>query len=676
MNLLSSLESVKGVGPRTAKQFSSAGLDTVGDLITFLPYRYDDFSEVVAIKDLTLGKRTIRGVVESISSRRVRGALMVTTATIVDSSGKVGAVWFNQPYRAEQFKSGSEYYFSGEFAFRAGRYALTSPSSELVSDLPVSAGRLVPIYHQIRGLKSQLVRKVLTELRPLMTVLPETLPDSVIQSNHLIAYGEAIIGMHFPQQKTDIDHARYRLGFEELFQLALASELNRHANQKLVGYRIATDIPLMKDFISKLPFQLTDAQRLAIWEIIQDLDRAVPMNRMLQGDVGSGKTVVASAAALQVARRGSQTAILAPTEVLARQHAETLDQLLAPFGISVTLLTGSTKGKVRQALLQAVEDGTSMVIVGTHALLQSSVKFHQLGLVVIDEQHRFGVDQRQQIALHSKVMPHLLSMTATPIPRTLQLTLFGELDISILRQKPANRLQIITKLVGTRQIDSVYRAIDDEITNGRQAYIICNLIDDSEYSDKKSVEREYHKLSRTVFAHRSIGLLHGKLKPAEKQQIMTDFANHKYDILISTTVVEVGVDVPNATVIMIEDAESYGLAQLHQLRGRVGRSTFQSYCYLMLAGSAKPSERLLAIEQSNDGFYLAEVDLKLRGPGEIYGRAQHGELNLKIANLADTRTIKAAQEAARQFAASGEDLLHYEQLASATRKYQRLTTLN
>lgn len=676
MNLASSIESIKGVGPKTAQQLRAAGLNTVGQLIMFLPRKHEDFSQVVPIAEISPGKRTIRARVEAIDVRRVRRGMTVTTATLVDDSGKLKAVWFNQPYRATQFKGDDEYYFSGEFEFRYNRYQLSNPSAEKVSELPVQTDRILPVYRAVRGLKSQVVRKVLNELRPLITVLPETLPPSVVTSEKLMSRAEAIAAMHFPVTGDEIIRARQRLGFEELFSLLLASHMNRQDNAQLKARAIDFDLASVKQFVSELPFSLTDAQRLAAWEIVQDMQRPVPMNRLLQGDVGSGKTVVAGIAALMAARAGFQTALMAPTEILARQHAETLSRLLAPFDVSVGLLVGALKGKARAELYQRISDGSASVIVGTHALIQDAVDYNQLGLVVIDEQHRFGVEQRQKLLSKSQTMPHLLAMTATPIPRSLQLTVFGELDISVLNQRPGGRLPIITRLVNPVSAKAVYENIDQQIAAGRQAYVICSLIDDSDSSDKKSVEAEYRKLQNSVFGHRSIGMLHGRMKPDEKEQVMSDFKSRKYDILVSTTVVEVGVDVPNATVIMIENADHFGLAQLHQLRGRVGRGEHQSYCYLMLSDSKQPTERLRELERSDDGFYLAEVDLRLRGPGEIYGRAQHGDLNLQIATLADTRAIKQADNAARTFLASGDNLLQYKQLAAQVAHYQRLTTLN
>jgi len=368
--------------------------------------------------------------------------------------------------------------------------------------------------------------------------------------------------------------------------------------------------------------------------------------------------------------------LLAPTEILAIQHAKTLDDLLSPFGVTVGLLTGHVKGAARKELYARIESGEVDVVVGTHAIIQEKVIFHNLGFVVIDEQHRFGVDQRQKLLNKSGILPHLLAMTATPIPRSLALTVYGELDVSVLNQRPKGRLPIKTQIISPVSRPKAYEAIDKQIAEGHQAYVICSLIADSSENDRKSVEAEYKRLKNSIFGHRSIGLLHGKMKPAEKEQVMQEFKDKKYDILVSTTVVEVGVDVPNATVIMIEDAEQFGLAQLHQLRGRVGRNELQSYCYLMMGTTNKPSERLRELEKSNDGFYLAEVDMTLRGPGEIYGKRQSGALNLQIATLADTELIAKAQKAAKWFIENGEDITAYKDLHSQVQHYQRLTTLN
>lgn len=676
MNLTTSLQSVRGVGEKTAQQFEDAGLKNVWDLLHFLPRTYEDYSEIIPIADVAPGKVTIKAVCQAISTRPVRRGLRVTTATLSDGTGKLQAVWFNQPYRAKQLSSGGEFFFSGEYEFQYNRYQLTNPSAEQVSDTPVQTDRILPIYRSIKGLKSTVVRKILAELKPLMSMMPETLPPLLIQKEKLISHGEALLGLHFPNDIKDVSAAKERLAFEELFQLLLASYLNRQENMKLKGWQIAFTATVVQKFVRELPFQLTGAQRRAAWDILQDLEAEVPMNRLLQGDVGAGKTVVAGIAARQVAHEGFQTAVMAPTEILARQHAATLDKLLSPFGVRVGLLTGRVKGKARLALYEAIKKGEVDVVVGTHALIQSNVSFHRLGFVVIDEQHRFGVNQRQELLKKSEHMPHLLAMTATPIPRSLALTLYGEMDVSVLDEIPKNRKPIITKIWSPNSRTQLYTQIDEQIAGGRQVYVVCSLIDGQAENEIKSVQQEYKRLQNSVFKHRRIGLLHGKLKPEEKSNVMEQFSTGLIDILVSTTVVEVGVDVPNATVMIIEDADRFGLAQLHQLRGRVGRGEHQSYCFLVSSTSAKPTQRLREIEKSNDGFYLAEVDLKLRGPGEIYGRAQHGALNLQIATLSDTKMIARAQKAAKEFIDSGLILIQYKELAGQVQHYQRLTTLN
>ena len=734
MNLATSLDQIKGVGPKTAAELRQAGLQTVGDILLFLPRKHEDFTNVTPIAELQPGKVTIRARCQQISTRPVRRGLRLTTAVLADDTSKLNAVWFNQPYRTQQLGDSDEwFYFSGEFEYNYGRYQLTNPTAELAKELPIQADRLLPVYHAVRGLRSQTVRKVIEQLRPLMSVLPETLPPSIVQSEQLLDRAAAISAMHFPRDEREVEQARQRLAFEELFELVLASQLNKIDNQKLAGFAIPFEKSVVQDFVKKLPFALTSAQRRAAWDILQDFENARPMNRLLQGDVGSGKTVVAGLAARQAANAGYQTAFMAPTEILARQHAETLAKLLEPFGVTVGLLIGSVKGKSRQTLYQQIASGAVDVVVGTHALIQDKVEFHRLGFVIIDEQHRFGVEQRQRLLMKVKdeemglealdtlsepmtitagssretgraapgsrarhggeesvssapldtknpsitaVMPHLLAMTATPIPRSLALTVYGELDVSVLDEQPRGRRPILTKIISPPSREAAYTAIDQQIAQGRQVYVVCSLIADSDSSDRKSVEAEYKRLKNSIFGRRRIAMLHGKMLASEKDQIMQAFKDKKFDILVSTTVIEVGVDVPNATIMMIEDADQFGLAQLHQLRGRVGRGQHQSFCYLMMSTNNKPSQRLREIEQSNDGFHLAEVDMSLRGPGEIYGRMQHGALSLQIATLADTQLIARAQKAAIRFIDSGESLSKYPALEARVRHNQRVTTLN
>lgn len=680
MKLTTPLEQIKGVGPKTAQALAAAGLKTISDALDFLPRAYDDYSTAVNIADLQPGKVTVKARCESVSTRIVRRGLRITTAVLADKSGKVKAVWFNQPYRETQLKSDAEFIFSGQFGMQYNRYQINNPSVELAKEVAKTtmenASGIQPVYKSIKNIRPKTVQDLMKNIRPIMDFLPETLPENIIRRQKLVSRSEAVKFLHAPKTHEEISRGRERLAFEELFEMILAAQFNKQEQTRLTGWKIPFNKSVVKNFVDQLPFPLTNAQRRAAWQILQDLESDHPMNRLLQGDVGSGKTVVAGLVVAEVAKAGFQTAIMAPTEILAQQHAKTLDELLSPFGVSVALLTGHVKGAARSQLLDNLASGNIDVVVGTHALIQEKVAYRKLGFAVIDEQHRFGVKQRQALLEKSDFMPHLLSMTATPIPRSLALTLYGELDISILDELPSGRQPIQTKIWSPASAPKLYESIENELAKGRQAYVICPLIDDNPDNDKKSVEAEYNKLSKTIFSHRRVGLLHGKLPAEEKAEVMQKFADGELDMLVSTTVVEVGVNVPNATVMLIENADNFGLSQLHQLRGRVGRGKHQSFCHLMMSGHDKPSQRLREIEKSQDGFYLAEVDLKLRGPGEIYGKMQHGDLNLKIASLADTALISRAQTEAERFVKEGQDLLQYNHLAHAVSRYQRLTVLN
>ena len=680
MKLTTPLEQIKGVGPKTAQALAAAGLKTISDALDFLPRAYDDYSTAVNIADLQPGKVTVKARCESVSTRIVRRGLRITTAVLADKSGKVKAVWFNQPYRETQLKSDAEFIFSGQFGMQYNRYQINNPSVELAKEVAKTvmenASGIQPVYKSIKNIRPKTVQDLMKNIRPIMDFLPETLPKNIIRRQKLVSRSEAVKFLHAPKTHEEISRGRERLAFEELFEMILAAQFNKQEQTRLTGWKIPFNKSVVKNFVDQLPFPLTNAQRRAAWQILQDLESDHPMNRLLQGDVGSGKTVVAGLVVAEVAKAGFQTAIMAPTEILAQQHAKTLDELLSPFGVSVALLTGHVKGAARSQLLDNLASGNIDVVVGTHALIQEKVAYRKLGFAVIDEQHRFGVKQRQALLEKSDFMPHLLSMTATPIPRSLALTLYGELDISILDELPSGRQPIQTKIWSPASAPKLYESIENELAKGRQAYVICPLIDDNPDNDKKSVEAEYNKLSKTIFSHRRVGLLHGKLPAEEKAEVMQKFADGELDMLVSTTVVEVGVNVPNATVMLIENADNFGLSQLHQLRGRVGRGKHQSFCHLMMSGHDKPSQRLREIEKSQDGFYLAEVDLKLRGPGEIYGKMQHGDLNLKIASLADTALISRAQTEAERFVKEGQDLLQYNHLAHAVSRYQRLTVLN
>ena len=676
MILSSSITTVKGVGGAIGDKLTVLGIKTVEDLLYYFPRRYEDFSQVTAIADLAPGNVTIKAKVESITGRHVRRGMHVTEAVLNDGTAKTRAVWFNQRYRAEQLDKQTEYYFSGVYDLQRNRYVLQNPAAELAKTMGVSTARIVPVYPETAGFKSQQIRKVVRELLPLMQMLPETLPPELIKKEKLLGINETLKNIHFPEGAEKLEASKARISFEEMLSLLIASVLNRAENTKLKGYHVPFNKQVAAEFVAALPFTMTHPQKRAAWEIFQDFEKPHPMNRLLQGDVGSGKTAVAAMAAYMMARANLQTAFMAPTEILATQHAAGLANMLEPLGVRVALLVGSTKSKAKDELKMRMKSGEVDIVVGTHALIQKNSDFKELGLVVIDEQHRFGVRQRAELLTRSEHMPHLLSMTATPIPRSLQLTLYGELEVSILDELPKGRQPIITKLVSPVMRADVYKKIDAEIKAGRQAYVVCPLVADSVNSELKSVEAEHERLNKSVFKHRRVGLLHGQLKADEKDAVMQQFKNRELDILICTTVVEVGVDVPNATVMLIEGAERFGLAQLHQLRGRVGRGSEQSYCYLIPTTVQSVSQRLRELEKSNDGFYLAEVDLQLRGPGEIYGRRQSGDLDLSFATLGDMRLVKRVRAAAEWLAKSGTNLVQYKKLYERVERYRRLTTLN
>ncbi|HXH26480.1 MAG TPA: ATP-dependent DNA helicase RecG [Candidatus Acidoferrum sp.] len=676
MDLNQPIKAAKGIGPAIVEKLASLGVATIGDLLYFFPRRYEDFSHVTPIAKIVPGKVTLKAQVESVVGRYVRRGLHIIEAVIDDGTDKTRAVWYNQPYRATQLKKGETFYFSGEYEMQRNRYVLSNPATEREADFSVSTGRIVPIYPETKNLKSVQIRRAMRELLPLMQVLPETLPAKLIKRYKLTSINDALRQLHFPESTEQLEAARHRLAFEELLEIMLANALNKQGSAALNGYSIAFQQPRAEQFVASLPFAMTAAQKRAAWEILQDIATGTPMNRLLQGDVGSGKTVVAAMAMFMAVQAGYQAALMAPTEILAMQHAETLSKHLEPLGLRLALLTSAVKPAARELLQQYIASGEVDIVIGTHALLQKDSQFAKLGLVVIDEQHRFGVEQRGLLLKKGDVMPHLLSMSATPIPRSLQLTLYGELNISVIGELPKGRQAIVTKLVSPFQRKSIYEFAEQQIEQGRQVYVVCPMIGDDPKSELKNVEAEYANLKASTYAHRRVAMLHGQLKSEEKEAVMQKFKVGETDVLVTTTVIEVGVDVPNASVMIIEGAERFGLAQLHQLRGRIGRGQHQSYCFLIPTTAKNPSERLLELENSQDGFYLAEVDLRLRGPGEIYGRMQHGALNLRIASLGDTKLIKQVQQAAEWLLDSKLDLLQYKQLSENVNKYRQLTSLN
>lgn len=691
MDITARLEVIKGVGPKTAEALEKRGFRTLKDLLYYFPRSYEDYQSQTNIVDIKPGRVILRGKIRNLKNLHTRRRnFVITQGEIYDETGAVRVVWYNQPYRIKNFDEKTTYYFTGQYDFKYNRYQITAPTVAAADEIEQKVDGFQPIYSAKGSLNSAWFKKLFEKIKPSFSAsVPDLLPlNSAPTYIKKGSRNQALFNIHFPKQKEDVDQAKRYLSYEEIFELILASQLNRQENQKLRAEPLTFNLDSTKEFLASLPFELTPAQKTAAWEIMQNLTKTTPMNRLLQGDVGSGKTVVSALAIFQAVKNGAQVALLAPTAILASQHAENLAKILTPFGVKTGLLIGATKQK--DQLKAQIQNGEIDLIIGTHALLTDDTIFHNLALVIIDEQHRFGVAQRQKllekVALNQEeteekyTAPHFLAMTATPIPRSLQLTIFGDLDVSIINQMPKGRQPILTKIINeTNMREMLYPEITKHLEVKEQVYWICRLIeqdeDDPLEKDQHTVTEEAKRLKK-IFPKYRIGILHGRMKAQEKDQVMEEFKNHQLDILVSTTVVEVGVDVPNATQIVIMNADRFGLAQAHQLRGRVGRGQKASQCFLITTGDNPPTTRLRELEKSNNGFYLAEVDLKLRGPGEVYGSMQHGELNLKIANLADTELIKDARAQAVKFAANAQNMLKYKELSQSISKFQQLTTLN
>jgi ATP-dependent DNA helicase RecG len=672
------LAELRGVGEAVAKKLLRLKIESVDDLIHHYPRRYEDYSNLSPIKDLTPGPVTIKGQIKRLDTRRTnRRGFTLTEAVIDDGSGAVKAVWFNQPYLKTSLPIDTEVYIAGNLEFKFNQYSLQNPTVEKVTDFPKNTARIVPIYPETEGLSSKQIRSFIQKALGYIEIENDVLPAPLIKSHRLLNRSEALKQIHFPASSEELALARRTLAFEELFLLIATGLVIKAEIQTEKSPRIQFDAKLAQEFVTKLPFKLTDGQRKAAWQIIQDMDSTSPMNRLLEGDVGSGKTVVAAMAAVMAVHQGYQVALMAPTEILASQHFQTITDL------GTSILTdrikkwhGGMKAGVRREGLEAISSGQAGLVIGTHALIQADVKFKNLGLVIIDEQHRFGVNQRIELKKKAKQMPHLLTMTATPIPRSLALTVYGDLDISVIRQLPHGRKPIITKLASDIERPAVYQQIANQIKAGRQVYVVCPLISESDKSGAKSVEAEAARLKQSVFKSYELAVLHGRMKAAEKQAVMERFQAGKLDIIVSTTVIEVGVDVPNASVMLIEGAERFGLATLHQLRGRVGRSKHQSYCFLIASNDYQSRERLALMESNSDGFSLAQQDLELRGPGAIYGQQQHGLLDLRLADLSDTALISEVRQAAEAYIADSHNLLEYPQVTERINKLKMVTTLD
>ncbi|MCC2142092.1 ATP-dependent DNA helicase RecG [Faecalibacterium longum] len=636
---------LKGVGPKTAERFEKLGILTLSDLLCHYPRRYLDFSKPYSIAEAPADTECVvkAEVFAKPGGRILPGGRRMERITAGDDVSSLEITWFNNPYAAQKLELGQEYYFQGIVTGGMLRRQMVNP--QVRTDAQVKSSPFEAVYPQTEGLTSSAIAKCVRQLLPHAELLPDPLPSEMLKKYRLLSKADAVRAIHCPATEEEAFAARRRLIYEELLVLQLG--IGRMKNHGAAS----TGAPMKKadasPFWESLPFSPTGAQRRAVEEILTDMSGETSMNRLLQGDVGSGKTLVAAAAIWACIRAGYQAALLAPTEILASQHAENLNRLLSPFGMRVALLTGGMKAAARRTTLAAIRDDEADLIVGTHAILSEGVEFARLGLAVVDEQHRFGVRQRGLLA-EKAANPHLLVMSATPIPRTLGLLMYGDLDISILDELPPGRKPVKTRCITGKKRADLYGFLDREIDSGRQVYIVCPAIEDAGGSGLNAVKSYYEDIAKAYLPDRRVGLMHGKLKPKEKAEVMNDFKSGRLDALVSTTVIEVGVDVPNATVMVIENAERYGLSALHQLRGRVGRGAAESWCFLVSDNASESvQKRLKFLCSTSDGFAVAQYDLETRGPGDFFGNRQHGLPTLQIADLInDTRTLHAAQSEA------------------------------
>lgn len=758
INLDTKVQFLKGVGPSVASKLNKLGIETARDLLYNYPRRYEDYTKITKISDLQYqvssikykgdtsanNQYTIRGTIIGIANKRTsRRGFTVTEAVVEDGTGTLKVVWFNQPFLEKMLVAGTTIILNGKVGYN-------SFTHEMVMESPNRAKKpcIVPVYCETAGISSYYIQKLVSNIKYKVSAVEEYLPEDLIEQYKLLGIKDALLNIHFPESSGNLKMAERRIAFDELFFVSLRANLSREKIKKEKSFEIHISDEELASFVKSLPFELTLDQKKSAWQVVKDMRNDSPMNRLLNGDVGSGKTVVAAIAAFVAARAGFRTVFMVPTSILASQHFETFKSLFKDKDISIGLYTRerqelvlSSKYKVsrvkssksKKNLNTKYEILNSDLIIGTQALIQKDVEIENIGLVVVDEQHRFGVNQRQAIeSLSSRkykvsneeraqkpcipapnlfagrqvedrmskveselptpvsiqsttnhqpptnLRPHFLSMTATPIPRTLHLALFGDLDISVIKEKPKNRKEIRTQFVMPQNRQKSYDFIRTEIKDGRQAFVICPLIENANVGmadnlfeeDRKSVLAEYKKLSEQIFPDLKMGILHGKMKAIEKDNVMAKFVSGELNILVSTSVVEVGVDVPNATVMMIEDAERFGLAQIHQFRGRVGRAEHQSYCFLFSSTmSPRALSRLESLENTLDGFRLAEIDLETRGPGEIFGTMQSGDFELKMASMSDRVLIEEASNAAKNIMMDDPDLIKYPKLSEQISKF-------
>ncbi len=747
IELSTSLSQLKGARVKTLERLKKFKIETVKDLLWHFPFRYEDFSNISKISDLKIGQHaTIRGEIVSIKMwKSWKKRMFILEALVSDNSGSIRAVWFNQRFLITVIKKGITVNLAGKIIETKGGLTISHPIHEIITFLKKDAselrhtGRIVPVYPETRGLTSKMLRFLIQPILKNIGSLKDPLPEEILKSSNLPDLETSLQTIHFPEKISEAINAQKRFAFEDLFFLQLINLRQKIKLSQEKAYSAEIDLEEIKEMLKKLPFELTHSQKKSLWEILQDLKKPHPMNRLLQGDVGSGKTIVAVLAALVLVKwkkpfgkaqgkpfnsvQGKQTAFMAPTEVLAKQHYETFKKFFKKFDKGVGLITGSM-AKVfygdglesdfkKNELIKKAENNDIKIVFGTHALIQKYVKFGDLALVIIDEQHRFGVKQRAELLKNHKSninIPHLLSMSATPIPRTLSLTVFGDLDLSIIDELPKGRKEIITKIVAPKDRDKAYAFIRGQVKKGRQVFVICPRIEqtntdltqtntdltrtntdyaqtntDSLYNsvssqyksallweNVKMVKEEYEKLSQKVFPDLRVGMMHGKMKAKEKNEVMKNFSGHKIDILVSTSVIEVGVDIPNAVIMMIEDADKFGLAQLYQFRGRVGRGEHQSFCFLLTESASKSThQRLRSLIEAKSGFELAEKDLAIRGPGEFLGEEQTGVPDLAMKAVRNPELVKSSRQAAEDILKTDPELKNYPLLKNRLDAFQK-----
>lgn len=655
-----SLKKVLRTTSKHLENLKNLNLQTIQDFLLYFPRNYTDASKITPLNSIQMNELgTFEGKLSNFFSRKTKTGKFLTRAIFTDETGSIEVIWFNQPHVTQLLPAGKAILLTGKPKRTIRRITLINPTGEIKNENPVHTARIVPLYHETKGITSKWLR---SKIKPILEAykkeLEEYLPEKIKKENNLINYADAVCEAHFPSSEELLEKAKKRLAFDELFLLQLKALQKKWKARNEVEHfkKIKIELKEIEKFLESLPFTLTNSQKKVLSEIITDLEKPYPMSRLLQGDVGSGKTVIAAAACFTIIKAGFQTAIMAPTEILAKQHFRTISKLLSPHGINIQILAGSTNEKAKKEIYKGIETGTLDCIIGTHALIEEKIRFKKLGLAVIDEQHRFGVKQRE--ILKNNGTPHLLNLSATPIPRTLAMTIYGDQDLSIIDELPPGRISVVTRIVPEEKRMDAYNWMKKKVQEGRQVFIICPLIDEIRDTTEqnalndiqlKAVIQEYEYLKSNIFPNLKLSFLHGKLKQEEKDKIMEKFSRNEINILVSTSVIEVGIDVPNASIMVIEGAERFGLAQLHQFRGRVGRGVHQSYCFLFTnKENPQSTKRLMAMVQYESGFKLAEIDLQIRGPGEIYGAKQSGIPDLKMASFSDSETILLARIAAQK----------------------------